>query len=573
MVAASAQPARPSASSPVAEDVRHDARHARRRRSGRWARSTSQLAQKARESNSVHAGRGERLGVAGPAEPLVALRAVGRDGDEVVPLRPADVLVEPGQRRRRSSRTSPAAAVSLLIASDLGRDHLGARCVTSAYRKPWKVNDGSSDGLAVVGQHVACRSPWPSAASGCAGRRPAPAPRRAARSRCRRPAADGRAGRRRRRSGRRRARIGAVRARPSARAGRSRRPGPAGPPAAAGSAGSSGTTAAGAQPESSKPGPVPARLARAAGRPRSRRTGRRSGSRRSTARQVPSVADRDRGAVGELDLELGEQADLPAVPAAVLLRVPAEPAAVPAVAEHGRRARSSPAASRSVTSWLVTSSRCRVRGPARVEQVVADPGAVEPHLVHAERGDVQPGPARARPGRSNAVRSSGDGACSRAPGVVGQGDRDGPPVRRRRAGRPRPWPAAPVRPARVRGRPGPAGAAPPGCAAGRPARPRRAGRRRRRARCAATSRPNAGVGDGLDLVADLAVGGGRGHRPVDPQRTAAGHPGRGRADGQRRDRRPGVGRGRAAGRSRRSPLRCVARSRGRQVRPAPGRPY
>jgi len=152
-------------------------------------------------------------------------------------------------------------------------------------------------------------------------------------------------------------------------------------------------------------------------------------------------------------IELGEQADLPAVPAAVLLRVPAQPTAVPAVAEPaGEHVR----AGGEQVGDVVTGDQqpLPVRGPARVEQVVADPFAVEADLVHAERGDVQPGPTGC--GRQlECLAQQGDRGLLPGAGIVRQGDRDGLPVRRcEQAGLDR-GQLAPVRPARVRGHPHP----------------------------------------------------------------------------------------------------------------------
>ena len=56
------------------------------------------LVEERRDVPVVAGGAGEHLGIAQPAEPLVALRAVGRHADEVAPLAPVDVaeqLVEP----------------------------------------------------------------------------------------------------------------------------------------------------------------------------------------------------------------------------------------------------------------------------------------------------------------------------------------------------------------------------------------------------------------------------------------------------------------------------------------------
>ena len=81
----------------------------------------------------VAGGAGEDLGVAEPAEPLVALRAVGRHADEVAALAPVDVaeqLVEPGLRglegaggagcrsARRGPRCRPGRVAR--VAGDLG---------------------------------------------------------------------------------------------------------------------------------------------------------------------------------------------------------------------------------------------------------------------------------------------------------------------------------------------------------------------------------------------------------------------------------------------------------------------
>ena len=95
-------PARPSEAQLAGEHhVGHDRRHAEVR-----VLVELEVAQPARpERGRVEqraAGRRERLRVAGPAESLVALRTVGRDGDEVVALRPHHVLVEPGQVRIRA---------------------------------------------------------------------------------------------------------------------------------------------------------------------------------------------------------------------------------------------------------------------------------------------------------------------------------------------------------------------------------------------------------------------------------------------------------------------------------------
>ena len=88
IVAASAQPARPNAHRLAEHDVRDDARHAQHRRPARARGPAASSPRTPPASKSVRAGRREGLRVAGPAEPLVALRAVGGHGDEVVALGP-----------------------------------------------------------------------------------------------------------------------------------------------------------------------------------------------------------------------------------------------------------------------------------------------------------------------------------------------------------------------------------------------------------------------------------------------------------------------------------------------------
>jgi len=62
---------------------------------------TEPLREETRYIEVVCRGRGEHLRVARPAEPLVALRAVGRDVEEVAPLPPHDVVLELVQERVR----------------------------------------------------------------------------------------------------------------------------------------------------------------------------------------------------------------------------------------------------------------------------------------------------------------------------------------------------------------------------------------------------------------------------------------------------------------------------------------
>ena len=144
------------------------------------ARSRSQLAQNRSTSNSVDAVGRERLGVAGPAEPLVALRAVGRDRHEVVALRPDDVLVEPVQAGRPSRRTCLARGVSLLMATNVGAQHLGIG-VDLRVPEPMERERRLELDRAVVGERCRCRSPSPTEGTGCGANRRARGPRRAGR--------------------------------------------------------------------------------------------------------------------------------------------------------------------------------------------------------------------------------------------------------------------------------------------------------------------------------------------------------------------------------------------------------
>ena len=73
------------------------------------ARSSQPRGQHAGAVEEERRGRGEDLDVAGPAESLVALRAVGRDVDEVAAHAPDDVLVQAVDELVRASRTSRCA--------------------------------------------------------------------------------------------------------------------------------------------------------------------------------------------------------------------------------------------------------------------------------------------------------------------------------------------------------------------------------------------------------------------------------------------------------------------------------
>ena len=249
----------------------------RRPRSGRWARSTSQLSQKARESNSVHAVGANAC--ASPVQPSRSSRC-GQSVGTATKLSRWDqlhVLVEPGQRRVGAVERAPRRGVAA-DREDLGRDQLGAGShlgVPEAVEGERRLQHG----LAVVGQHVRV---------GRLGRAQRAGVQAAVRLQhlgvphghgVAGPAADGEPDD-----------TGDVLAGVEAHgaAGRDRAlgpeglppPGPAGPPGAAGSPGRAGRPRpAPSRSRRTRAGPSPA--GGAAGRPRSRRTGRRSGPRRS----------------------------------------------------------------------------------------------------------------------------------------------------------------------------------------------------------------------------------------------------------------------------------------------------
>ena len=125
-------------------------------------------------------GRREGLRVAGPAEPLVALRAVGRAPRRSCPAATRRRSRGGGQRAGPSTRTSPRRAMSLLIATNSRIEDLGVRPdlgVAEAVEREARLEDG----LARRRRARSRRSPLPSAASGCAASRPARAPRRGGR--------------------------------------------------------------------------------------------------------------------------------------------------------------------------------------------------------------------------------------------------------------------------------------------------------------------------------------------------------------------------------------------------------
>jgi hypothetical protein len=122
-------------------------------------------------------GRRERLRVARPAEPLVALRAVGRERDEVVALRPSDVRVQALEARvgafERGSRAVGARDGDGRRRHDLRAGHFG---VLEAVERERRLEGG----LAVVGEDVPVGRALRCGAPSCGWSRRARAPRRGA---------------------------------------------------------------------------------------------------------------------------------------------------------------------------------------------------------------------------------------------------------------------------------------------------------------------------------------------------------------------------------------------------------
>ena len=151
-------PSRPARSEARREHhVGHDRRHAEDR-----VLVEREVAQPARpERLDVEQGRrrrGERLRVAGPAEPLVPLRAVGR-----APTRSCRAATRrrsraAGSGARPSTRSVPRRGVSLLIATNSASSS-SASVSTSAYRKPWNVKAARAS-TRRRRRGCRCRSPW-----------------------------------------------------------------------------------------------------------------------------------------------------------------------------------------------------------------------------------------------------------------------------------------------------------------------------------------------------------------------------------------------------------------------------
>ena len=95
----------PHRSGPHRREPEIDRRHEHRNVAGGVVLGGEVVEPRAQEVLAVveeRGGRGEHGEIPGPPEPLVALRAIGRNADEVAPHAPPDVLVEPVQRRVRA---------------------------------------------------------------------------------------------------------------------------------------------------------------------------------------------------------------------------------------------------------------------------------------------------------------------------------------------------------------------------------------------------------------------------------------------------------------------------------------
>ncbi len=142
------------------------------------ARSRSQLRQNASRVEQRRARRRERLRVAGPAQPLVALRAVRRHRDEVVALRPDDVLVEPVQAARREHSKVARGGGVAADRDELGVEELGVG-LDLGVAEPVERERGLEHRRRRRQRGRRCRSPWRSGAPAGGATRRARAPRRA----------------------------------------------------------------------------------------------------------------------------------------------------------------------------------------------------------------------------------------------------------------------------------------------------------------------------------------------------------------------------------------------------------
>ena len=146
----------PEARLAIDDDVRHDGGHAQLvvLVEGDIAKPRRPEGLRVEERRT---GRREGLGVSGPAQALVALRAVGRNGDEVVALRPDDVLKESVEHGVTAAERGPSRRVAAdgneRCVEDLGirLDLRVAKAVEGVARL--------EERLVVVGKHVRVGGP------------------------------------------------------------------------------------------------------------------------------------------------------------------------------------------------------------------------------------------------------------------------------------------------------------------------------------------------------------------------------------------------------------------------------
>ena len=106
-----------------AEHVRHDERHDAAARLLLEREVAQPRVEEAAHVVEEARGRREHLDVAGPAQPLVALRAVGREVEEVAAHAPHDVLVQLVDERVRG--VEPAGALHVAVQHDGGHRRPG----------------------------------------------------------------------------------------------------------------------------------------------------------------------------------------------------------------------------------------------------------------------------------------------------------------------------------------------------------------------------------------------------------------------------------------------------------------
>ena len=161
-----------------ADDVGHDRRRRRPRRSGRSrgrAATTPRTTRSRRACSAVGANA-----CASPVQPSRSSRCGQSVGTETKLSRCDQKTFEWNRSSAACDERNVRARGEVARDRDRGRPTRPRRPSTSAYRKPWNVKTGSSVVLAVAVERCRRRSPWRCAAPRCAGRRRARAPRRGA---------------------------------------------------------------------------------------------------------------------------------------------------------------------------------------------------------------------------------------------------------------------------------------------------------------------------------------------------------------------------------------------------------